>query len=192
MTKTGAIVVAACGVALALFYFFVRFIGRRRIGIEIRSAILQGDLDRVVALIGNRKSRLTMRTVFGTWLHVAASHGKLDIVKRLIAMGVDVNCRGGVFDGTALNEAASAGHADVVEYLISQGVFLDVSKSTRNPLFGAIYGGHTKIAALLIDRGIDTGAKYTGRSMQNMDALAFAQEYGRSDIVELLRAAPGR
>ena len=31
--------------------------------------------------------------------------------------------------------------------------------------------------------------KYSGKSMQNMDALAFAREWGRLDIVEMLMAA---
>jgi len=85
----------------------VRIVNRRRRGIEIRSAIKHGNLDRVAALIGFDRSQLTRMTVFGTWLHVAASHGKLEIVKYLIEMGADVNRPGGVFGGTAINDAAS-------------------------------------------------------------------------------------
>lgn len=58
----------------------------------------------------------------------------------------------------------------------------------RNPLFGAIHGGHTDVAKLLIESGIDTAANYTGENMTNMDALAFAKEWGRSEIVALLEA----
>jgi ankyrin repeat protein len=189
-----AIIVVAAGVVFAAIVVRVvaRIINRRRSGSEIRSAIKQGDVDRVVALIGSDNSRLTMMTVFGTWLHVAASHGKLEILKRLIDMGADVNRRGGVFGGTALNDAASSGHKDVVEYLLSKGAILDISEPMGNPLFGAIYGGYTDIAKLLIERGIDTSVKYTGKSMQNMDALAFAREWGRSDIVEILTAGQGK
>jgi len=35
---------------------------------------------RVVQLIEDDKARLHMDTPFGTWLHVAAGHGRLDIV----------------------------------------------------------------------------------------------------------------
>lgn len=153
---------------------------------EIRTAIKQGDADKVMALIGADRERLAMMTPFGTWLHVAASLGQLEIVKRLIAVGADVNAKGGVFGDGPLNEAASDGHIEVVDYLLSCGAEIDVSEPERNPLFGTIRGGHTAIAKLLIDRGMDTGIKYTGESMKDMDALAFAREWGRSDIVELL------
>lgn len=63
---------------------------------------------------------------------------------------------------------------------------MDVSDPERNPLFGAIYGGHIEIVRLLIDQGIDTHVKYTGKSMKNMDALAFARERGQMDIAALL------
>ena len=153
---------------------------------EIRTAIKQGDAERVVSLIGSDKARLEMMTVFGTWLHVAASYGQLEIAKRLIALGADVNANGGTSGGGALHRAASDGHIEIVTYLLSCGAIMDVSEPERNPLFGAIYGGHTAIAKLLIDKGIDTHVQYNGPSMKNMDALAFAKEWGRREIAALL------
>jgi ankyrin repeat protein len=153
---------------------------------QLRSAIKQGDIETFVTVIGSDKGRLTMMTPFGTCLHVAASFGKLDIVKRLVEMGADVNAYGGTADGGPLHRAASDGHLDVVQYLLGRGAALDVSEPERNPLFGAIYGGHTAIAKLLVDSGIDTKISYTGEWMKNMDALAFAREWGRTDIAELL------
>lgn len=158
----------------------------KQIGIAIRAAIKQGDVEEVVSLIGSDKSRLQMMTPFGTWLHVAASHGKLEIVKRLVAMGAYVNTCGGIEGGGPLNEAASEGHLDVVQYLLSCGAELDVSEPERNPLFGAIYGGHADIAKLLLESGIDTRVKYTGDRMKGMDALAFARERGQTGIAKLL------
>ncbi len=153
---------------------------------EIRTAIKQGDADKATRLIDADKSRLSMMTTFGTWLHVAAAHGRLEIVKRLFALGSDVNARGGIAGSGALHLAASEGHGDVVRYLLSIGAEMDVSEPERNPLFGAILGGHADTAKLLIDGGIDTSVKYTGKSMKDMDALAFAHEWGRSDIADLL------
>ncbi len=63
---------------------------------------------------------------------------------------------------------------------------MDVSEPERNPLFGAIYGGHTDVAKFLINSGIDTQVKYTGPNMKNMDALAFVNEWGRTEIADLL------
>jgi ankyrin repeat protein len=156
---------------------------------DIRNAIKQGDVERVVALIGCDKGRLEMMTPFGTWLHVAASIGKVDIVKRLVEMGANVNAYGGTAGGGSLHRAASDGHVEVVRFLLKCGAELDVSEPERNPLFGAIHWGHTEIAKMLIGSGIDTSVKYTGESMKNMDALAFAREWGRADIVDLLASS---
>jgi ankyrin repeat protein len=161
----------------------------RSVAIDIHSAIKRGDFANVISLIGNNASCLRMMTPFGTWLHVAASHGKLDIVKWLIDSGADVNAYGGICGGAPLHLAASDGHLDVVQHLLSCGAVLDVSEPERNPLFGAIHNGHVNIAKLLIDSGIDTKVKYSGSSMHEMDALAFAREWGRTEIAELLNAA---
>lgn len=164
----------------------------KQAGIEIRTAIKQGDTEKVVALIGSDRSRLEMMTVFGSWLHVAAHHGQLEIVKRLVSLGADVNRRGGVSGAGPLDDAAGAGHKEIVLYLLSKGATMDVSEPNRNPLFGAIYSGQAEIARILIENGIDTTVKYTGDSMKNMDALAFAKEWGRTEIIELLQEASAK
>lgn len=153
---------------------------------EMRKAILDDDIEKVTDLFNSNADLRHFMTVFGTWLHVAARHGKLEIVRFLVNSGIGVDIRGGITGGAALDLAASQGHVDVVRYLLSEGATIDVSQPERNPLFGAIYGGHTAVAKLLIDKGIDTHVKYTGGSMKEMDALAFAKEWGRNDIVDLL------
>lgn len=113
-----------------------------QIGKEIRSAIKRGDTQRVMELIGTDAELLHRMTPFGTWLHVAASKGQLEMVKRLIDIGADMNKQGGVFNGGAINEAASNGHFEIVRYLVANGADLDVSEPEKNPLFGAISNGH--------------------------------------------------
>ncbi len=161
-------------------------IDNKNIARDIFAAIKLGDADKVEAIIAPDNSRLEMITPYGTWLNFAAVIGKLEIIKRLVSLGADVNSKSPVSGGGAINQAASFGHIDIVRYLLSCGAELGVSEPERNPLFGAIQGGHTAIAKLLIDSGIDTQIKYTGESMKGMDALAFAREWGRSDIAELL------
>jgi ankyrin repeat protein len=153
---------------------------------EIRTAIKDGDLERLKVLVGCDKAALEVMTVFGTWLHVAAAHGQLEIVKYLVSIGADVNRKGGILGGGPLNEAASKGDLEIVKFLICSGAKLDVSEPNWNPLFGAIYGGHTDVARHLIGAGIDTSVRYNGENMKNMDALAFAKEWGRTDIAMLL------
>lgn len=159
----------------------------KEIAKEVRGAIKKDDLIKVKELIEADLQRLNIMTPFGTWLHVAASFGRLDIVKFLVSSGIDVNRCGGTFDASAINRAASEGHIDIVDYLLIQGAELDVSEPEKNPLFGAIYGGHLSIVKLLIEHGIDTQVKYTGKSMKGMDALAFARERGQTEIAGFLQ-----
>jgi uncharacterized protein len=153
---------------------------------QMRTAIKQGDSKLFSELIASNVSLLDAMTPFGTLLHVAASFGRTEIVKNLLDLGIDINRRGGVFDGGAINEAATDGHIEVVRLLLKHGAELDISEPTRNPLFGAIHGGHLDIVRLLAETGIDICIKYTGQSMKNMDALAFAKERGQSLIAEYL------
>jgi ankyrin repeat protein len=152
----------------------------------IRAAIKSGNTAAALTLLREDVSRLRMMTPFGSWLHVAATFGNLELIKALVALGLDVNLRGGTFDGAAINLAASNGHIHVVRFLLQSSAELDVSEPERNPLFSAIYGGHLDIVRLLIDAGIDHRVRYSGESMKNMDALAFARERGQVDIAAFL------
>jgi ankyrin repeat protein len=65
---------------------------------------------------------------------------------------------------------------------------VEVDEPERNPLFSAVNYGSLNIVKLLIERGVDPSICYTGESMKNMDALAFAVELGKKDIAEYLRS----
>lgn len=158
----------------------------KELTLQVRKAIKAGDVDTVSRLISGCGDLIDVQTPFGTFLHVAAAHGQLAVVKYLCSKGIDVNRNGGIAGGTALHLASSDGHYDIVEYLLDQNATMDISEPERNPLFGAIHWGHADIAKLLIDRGIDTKVTYSGKNMKDMDALAFAREWGRMDIVNLL------
>ncbi|MFO0886141.1 MAG: ankyrin repeat domain-containing protein [Pirellulales bacterium] len=157
---------------------------------QIRKSIKTGDTSEFVRLVDEDESLLQLDSPFGTCLHMAAAHGKLAIVQWLVSHGMDVNTRAATIEGRPLDEAASNAHLDVVKFLIERGATLDVSESVRNPLLSAIVGGlsdsHTAVAKLLIDAGIDTSIRYP--NLDNMNALEYAKEWGRSDIVALLEA----
>jgi hypothetical protein len=155
---------------------------------QLNEAIRVGDLAKVSSLIVADVSRLNMMTVFGTWLHVAATWGQFEIVKWLVEAGADVNACGGPAGGGALHCAASDGYYDIVQYLLDHGAVLDVSEPERNPLIAAITDGHTAIAKLLIDRGININVRYGDESKVFRDALAFAHGWGRMDIEKYLVA----
>ena len=162
----------------------------RNITKEIRMEIKAGDVNRVRFIIDEDRSRLKMITSFGTLLHEAANFGKLEIVKLLVEMGIDISrSENSISGGGAIHSAASYGKLEIVQFLLNHDAELETSESVKNPLFAAIHGGHLEIARLLIERGIDTRVKYSGENMKNMDALAFAEEWGRTDIVKLIKAS---
>ncbi|UZD46017.1 ankyrin repeat domain-containing protein [Peribacillus frigoritolerans] len=160
---------------------------KTQIAKDIRGAIKSSKLDTVRDLLEKEPEMLTWVTPFGTWLHIAAAHGHLEIIEYLINAGIDTNAQGGTFSTNALERAATKGHLDIVEYLINQNVEIDTSEPDRNPLFAAIYGGHFEIVKLLVENNIDISIKYSSDNMKDMDAYAFAIDRGQTEIAEYLK-----
>lgn len=156
----------------------------------IHRALKRGDLAEVKSLIGDDAELLYMWTPFGTWLHDASRQGQLDIAAWCISQGLDVNAINDETERTPIDAAAANAHLDIVQLLLDSGAKLDTTDSVRNPLFAAIVGGlsdaHTAVARLLIERGIDTTTTDNIGQLKNVDALGFAREWGRTDIVKLL------
>jgi len=153
----------------------------------IRNAIKLGDIIGVKKLIGSDTEVLNTITAFGTWLHVAAKNGQLEIVQYLIQKGIDIDVKGGTFDASALNLAAGSGYIEIVKYLIEAGAELDATLAKRNPLFGAIYGGHKEVVEFLVEKGIYITIRYTGENSKNMNAYEYAREFGQTEIAEYLK-----
>ena len=160
---------------------------KKQLAKDIRSAIKSGKLDTLRDLLEKEPEMLTWMTPFGTWLHVAAAHGHLEIVGYLINAGIDINAKGGTFSTNALERATAKGHLDIANYLIRENVEIDISEPDRNPLFAAIYGGHMNIVKLLVENNINIFIKYTGETMKDMDAYAFAVERGQKEIADYLK-----
>lgn len=153
----------------------------------MRKAIKDGDLNCVKELSKDNTGLLNVITPFGTWLHVASTYGKKEIVEFLIEKGLDVNQNGDIADCGALRSASSEGHLDIVELLYSNGAIFDISEVTKSPLFGAIYGGHFKVVEFLVENGIDIAVRYNTNALKNMDAYEYAREFGKIDIAEYLK-----
>ncbi|WP_459502371.1 ankyrin repeat domain-containing protein [Bacillus sp. C1] len=160
---------------------------KTKIAKAIRGAIKNGQLDTLRDLLEKEPEMLTWMTPFGTWLHVATSHGHLEIIEYLINAGMDIHVQGGTFSTNALERAATKGHLEIAEYLINHNIEIDTSEPDRNPLFAAIYGGHFKIVKLLVENNIDISIKYSGDNMKGMNAYAFANERGQTEIAEYLK-----
>lgn len=151
------------------------------------NAILIGDLQTLSTLIREEPELVKASTPFGPLLHVAAGVGDEQALNLLVQHGAEIEARGGTYKGTALNYATSKGQLGAACFLLDRGAQLDVSEPECNPLFGAIYTGSLELVQLLVAHGIDVSVAYSGRSMKNTDALAFALERGQVGIADYLR-----
>lgn len=98
----------------------------------------------------------------GELLVTAVENKRLDIIRSLVAGGVDINARARG-DGTALIVAAKHGDLDIMRELIKLGA--DVNKPSRgdgNPLIAAAAYDHPEAAKLLVDSGANVNAIVVG------------------------------
>lgn len=153
----------------------------------MREAIKKGNIDLVKELNRNNEGLLCVDTAFGSWLHVAADCGEVDIAKYLIECGMEVNKNGGISGGNPVHSAARNGNLDIIQLLHKKGAEFDVSEATKNPLFGAICNGHYEVAKYLIDNGIDITTKYHIGKMENVDAYEYAKQFGQMEIANYLK-----
>ena len=140
------------------------------------------------ALINANPGQTTLFTPIGaqTWLGYAAQLGKLESVKALLEIGIDVNL-GDKRDGSRpICSAACGDNFEVVKHLLDSGAELDTSTSLRNALFAAIVGRSPRITKLLLEVGIDSKVRYNTDTMSDMDAVAFASMRGESECAHIV------
>lgn len=155
---------------------------------KIVDAIKSDDTEKLQILFKENPDQVNFYTPFGTqtWLGYAAQIGKLDSIKTLIKIGLDINSGDKREDVKPICTAANNAHYEVVKFLLQNGAALDTSLSVRNPLFSAIIGRSPEIVKLLLDAGIDSKAVYNSNSMKDMDAVAFAIMRGEREIAKII------
>lgn len=151
-------------------------------------AVKEGRVAKIKSILDDNFGYIHKMTPFGSWLHVAAGAGQLNAARYFIDNGIDINQKGGVAGGNSLNYAAQEGQKEMVCFLLDNGAKFDTTEPERNALFSAIYDGHTEIAKVLVNAGIDTAIKYTGKSMKGMGVLEFAKERGHLDVIEYIES----
>lgn len=155
---------------------------------EMRNAIKNNDIDTVKELIAQNEGLLDVETVFGTFLHDAATNNKYEIAEYLIEQGIDVNRKGGVRKSSALTTAAFKGHIELVKLLYGAGALLDTTTFESNPLFAAIFNGHLDVVKFLVTQGIDTKVTYPIGDLDSVDACEYARQYGQTEILNYLQS----
>lgn len=91
-------------------------------------------------------------------LSIACSLGYLEIVKKLISVGINVNQKAKFC--SPLICACENGHNNVVEELIKAGADVNVLRINKTPLIAACRQGHLEIVTQLIKEGADVNLKH--------------------------------
>lgn len=155
---------------------------------QIVEAIKSEDRGTIYRLFDEDSSQVKSFTPFGgqTWLGYAAQIGKLEAVKALIEIGINVNAGDKRDNRRPICSASANDRYEVVEYLLGSGADFDVSASIRNALFAAIIGRSPRVVKLLLEAGIDSKVIYNSETMKNMDAVAYALMRGEKECAEII------
>lgn len=148
-------------------------------------AITDGDLETVKRMMKESPELLNEMTLFGTWLHRAATNGKLEIAQYFIDAGIDVNASGGLGDSSVICCAIVTGKIDMVKLLVKNNAVFDVSTKDRNPLFTAISNRKFEIVKYLIEQGIDLTASYKINNVKQ-DAYIYSKRNGSEEITNYI------
>lgn len=141
-----------------------------------------GDLPMVNALL-SFKANPRLRNALGeTALMLAAVEGHLDVVRRLIDAGSEINGDG----WTALHYAAWKGHRDVCKLLIDKGADIDArGVNDITPVMMAVRSGDLDTVKLLVWEVADLEAK----AVDGATALSWAEKFNLKEISAHLRQA---
>lgn len=112
---------------------------------------------------GDAKISQATRTVDPDWtaLQIAARNGHLEVVNRLLAIGVEVNAFPDNASRTAIQAASGSGHLQIVERLIKAGANVNMAAGPnggRTALQEASENGHLAVVRTLLRAGADVNA----------------------------------
>jgi ankyrin repeat protein len=154
----------------------------------VADAAMNGDLERVEALIRQGADLDAAQGDGMTALHWAAEEGRVDIAHALIAAGANVSVTTRMGDYTPLHIAARGGSAAIVAALLEAGADPGVKTSTggSTPLHFAAATASVESVAALIAHGVDVNVR---EDHWGQTPLMFAASAGRLETVETLIAA---
>ncbi len=143
-------------------------------------AIRDQSMKAADALIAWPKTNVEIRTAKDeSPLMMAALKGQMDLVRKLIQRGADVNKTG----WTPLHYAATSGQLQIMELLLEESAYIDAeSPNGTTPLMMAAQYGTTSAVKLLLEAGADP----TLRNQLGLSAIDFAYRASRVDSAELI------
>jgi len=143
-------------------------------------ALRDGSLKAAGALIAWPKTNVEIRTAQDeSPLMIASLKGQLEVARKLIERGADVNKPG----WAPLHYAATGGHLAVMELLLDQNAYIDASSPNGStPLMMAARYGTPAAVKLLLEAGADPSI----RNQLGLTAIDFANRANRMDSAELI------
>ena len=118
-------------------------------------------------------------------IHLAAMHGRGEVIRILLEAGADVDTPQAQTGGKPLQYAAAEGHLEAARILLDAGADVDSTDNLgRTPLMWAASQGHEPVIEELLERGADvnrqTGTGWTARR--------YAEQEGHVRVAEFLRS----
>ena len=161
-------------------------------GADVNAKNDAGQTPLDVAIGKNRKEIVELLVEKGAIisLHTFVNSGDLDMLRRLIEDGADVNAKDD-YGQTPLHCAVVIGHKDIVEFLLAKGAHVDAGDNAgRTPLHYAVgagknrtpKAGHTDVVLLLLDKG----DKINTKDKWGWTPLHYAVCMANKAMVELL------
>ncbi|PIK57589.1 hypothetical protein BSL78_05497 [Apostichopus japonicus] len=154
-------------------------------GPSIHECCQTGDLTRVKKLINYSHDVIGTTDERGrTPLHVASSHGRLDLVKWLVMNDASVNelTQTGY---SCMHLSSMNGHVQVMKILVALGVDVDcLTVDEQTPLHLAAMNGHIDCCKWLVANNATLDAK----DVMGRPPLELADEYQHQDCAEFLRS----
>ena len=152
-----------------------------RHGLQV--ALAEGSLKVAKTLLDLSSTQVNTRSKQDeTPLMMAALKGHLDMAKRIIKKGGDVNKTG----WTPLHYAATGGHIEVMKLLLEEHAYIDAESPNKStPIMLAAMYGTPQAVELLIEEGADLLVK----NELGLTVLDFAKQAERNDIAKAIEEA---
>jgi len=147
------------------------------LGDELRHAATTGDVAKVKELLDKGVDANAANPYGGTPLVYACDKGYPEIVKLLLEHGANPNLSNNFYGYPAIGWAAQKGNVEIAKLLLDKGAQADFSI-----LQMGIAANSPGMVKLILDRG-----KLSPEDLTN--ALAGAEEEGKTEIVQVLKAA---
>ena len=148
---------------------------------NIFTACRKGDISSLRYSIEIENKDPNSQNSFG-WspMHIASSHGNIDIVRYLTTQGCNIDIKR-KDEWTPLHCACKNGHYRVVEYLVTKGADVNaIQKEGLTPLYLASQKGYIDIVHLLLLKGAD-------RTIKSKNGLTPFDVAIKQEIRELLK-----